>query len=129
MNYCKVTIGGRIAKDLELKATNSGTSVLAFPVAVTKKRKDKNATTDFFDCVAWSQTAEFIKKYFRKGSNILIDGELQTRAYTDREGKTRKVVEVVVSNAEFVDPPKAELNDPDAYNDVNAPEENETLPF
>ena len=94
MNYCKTMLGGRIAKDLELKYTTSGTAVLTFPVAVARKRKDKNATTDFYDCVAWSQTAEFIAKYFRKGSTIFVEGELQT---------------------------------PDV--EMNAPEENETLPF
>lgn len=130
MNYCKTFLGGRIAKDLELKYTTSGTAVLTFPVAVSIKRKDQNATTDFFDCVAWSQTAEFIAKYFRKGSSIFIEGRLQTRTYTDKDGKNRKVVEVVVEKAEFVDKPSAELQTPDEERDnPNAPENNEALPF
>ena len=125
MNYNKSIIGGRIAKDLELKTTTSGNSVLSFPVAVATNLKDKNESTDFFDCVAWSQTAEFIAKYFKKGSTILVEGHLKTRAYTDKDGKNRKVVEIIVDKAEFVDKATADLTEPEEAAD----DFEEKLPF
>ncbi|MBR2587447.1 single-stranded DNA-binding protein [Candidatus Saccharibacteria bacterium] len=130
MNYNKTIIGGRIAKDLELKTTTSGNAVLTFPVAVATKHKDKNESTDFFDCVAWGQTAEFIAKYFKKGSTILVEGALHTRTYTDRDGKNRKVTEINVEKVEFVDPPKAELTEPVAIPEDQFKQlEDEKLPF
>ena len=125
MNFNKTFIGGRIAKDLELKTTTSGNAVLSFPVAVATKLKDKNESTDFFDCVAWSQTAEFIAKYFKKGSTILVEGHLKTRAYTDKDGKNRKVVEIIVDKAEFVDKATADLTEPEPEED----DFEEKLPF
>jgi single-strand DNA-binding protein len=94
---------GRLTADVELKTTPSGVSVCSFSLAVDRKYQPQGEerATDFIDCVAWRNTAEFISKYFNKGSMIGIEGEIQTRTYTDKEGKKRKVTEVIVNNASF----------------------------
>jgi single-strand DNA-binding protein len=94
---------GRLTADVELKTTPSGVSVCSFSLAVDRKYQPQGEerATDFIDCVAWRKTAEFISKYFNKGSMIGIEGEIQTRTYTDKEGKKRKVTEVIVNNASF----------------------------
>lgn len=101
--YNKVILMGRITKDLELKTTLSGVSVLSFSIAVERsfKSKDGERVTDFFDCVAWRQTAEFISRFFAKGRAILVEGELQTRSYQDKNNVTRYVTEISVANASF----------------------------
>ena len=98
-----VHIMGRITRDLELRHTQSGTAVCQFCVAVTRNFKDANGEyqSDFIDCVAWRNSAEFITKYFRKGAMIALDGELQTRNYTDKDGNKRKATELLVSSAAF----------------------------
>lgn len=98
-----VHIMGRITRDLELRHTQSGTAVCQFCVAVTRSFKDANGEyqSDFIDCVAWRNSAEFITKYFSKGAMIALDGELQTRNYTDKDGNKRKTTELLVSSAAF----------------------------
>lgn len=98
-----VHIMGRITRDLELRYTQSGTAVCPFCVAVTRSFKDANGEyqSDFIDCVAWRNSAEFITKYFSKGALIALDGELQTRNYTDKDGNKRKATELLVSSAAF----------------------------
>jgi single-strand DNA-binding protein len=98
-----VHIMGRITRDLELRHTQSGTAVCQFCVAVTRSFKDANGEyqSDFIDCVAWRNSAEFITKYFSKGAMIALDGELQTRNYTDKDGNKRKATELLVSGAAF----------------------------
>lgn len=100
-NFNKVIIGGRLTADVELKQTQSGISVTAFSIAVN--RKGKEAQTDFIDVVAWRQTAEFISKYFKKGSSICIVGTLQKREWTDNKGQKRYATEVIAEEASFVD--------------------------
>lgn len=100
-----VSISGRVTRDLELRKTQSGTSVCSFSVAVDRPRVQD--TTDFFDCVAWRNNAEFACKYFRKGDPIELTGVLTTREYEDREGKKRKAVEIVCDNISF---PKQKKN-------------------
>lgn len=104
-NLNKVVLGGRITHDLELKATQSGLSVCTFTIAVNRKTSSANGDkhVDFINCVAWRQTAEFICKYFRKGSSICIVGNIQTRSYDDRNGQKRVATEVIVDEANFVD--------------------------
>lgn len=92
----RITLLGRMVAEPELKQTPAGVSVLTFTLAV---RRDKD-NTDFIDCVAWRQTAEFIEKYFRKGSAIAVDGSLRTRLY-EKDGQKRKVVEVNIERAYF----------------------------
>ena len=98
-----VHIMGRITRDLELRHTQSGTAVCQFCVAVTRSFKDSNGEyqSDFIDCVAWRNSAEFVTKYFSKGALIALDGELQTRNYTDKDGNKRKATELLVSSAAF----------------------------
>lgn len=100
-NFNKVIIGGRLTTDAELKQTPSGVSVTAFSIAVNRKGADNK--TDFIDVVAWRQTAEFICKYFKKGSSICIVGNLQKREWTDNKGNKRYATEVIAEEACFVD--------------------------
>lgn len=98
-----VTLMGRLTTDPELKQTTSGTSVTSFCIAVDRKyqAQGQEKKTDFIDIVAWRNTAEFVYKYFRKGSLIGIEGEIQTRTYTDQEGKNRKITEILANNVSF----------------------------
>jgi single-strand DNA-binding protein len=90
---------GRIANDLEIKTTQSGTSVLTFRLAVDRSYKDAdgNRDTDFFNFVAWRSNADFIAKFFDKGRLILLDAEAQNRTYTDKNGTERLVTEFLVN--------------------------------
>ena len=99
----RIVLTGRIAKDLELKTTNSGTAVLSFSIAVQRRFKNSEGKydADFFNCTAWRQTAEFISKHFIKGSMIAIEGTLQNRSYTAQDNSKRTVTEIMVENAEF----------------------------
>ena len=98
-----VCLMGRLTTDPELKTTANGNSVTSFTLAVdrayTPKGEDKK--TDFIDCVAWQNTAEFITRYFRKGQRMSVKGELNKRTYTASDGGQRSVYEVKVDNAYF----------------------------
>lgn len=96
-----VVLMGRIVNDLELKTTQSGLSVVNFRIAVDRKYSKGEKQTDFFDIVAWRTQAEFICRYFRKGSLIALEGELQTRSYQTKDGANRTVTEVLVNNVSF----------------------------
>lgn len=100
-NINKVILGGRLTADIELKATPNGVAVAQFNIATNRRGKD--AQTDFITCVAWRQTAEFVSKYFSKGSSICVVGELQQRSWEDKNGGKRYATEVIVSEALFVD--------------------------
>ncbi|MCD7822170.1 MAG: single-stranded DNA-binding protein [Clostridiales bacterium] len=100
----RVVLQGRLVADPELRHTQNGTAVASFRIACDRgyKSKDPNAqSADFINIVAWRQTAEFISRYFTKGSMILIDGRLQVREYTDNAGNRRSVAEVVADNVNF----------------------------
>lgn len=101
--FNKSILMGRICNDLELKTTQNGIAVLSFRLAVDRnyQTKGEEKKTDFFNIVAWRTTAEFISNYFSKGKMILVDGELQTRQYTDKNGSTQNVVELIVASAHF----------------------------
>lgn len=101
MNICALT--GRFTTDPELKNTQSGVSVTSFCLAVDRKYQPQGEEkkADFIDCVAWRNTADFICKYFNKGSMIGIEGEIQTRNFEDKNGNKRKATEIVVSNVSF----------------------------
>ena len=104
LNFNRVILGGRLTADPEVKMTQSGTPVLSFTVAVNRpKTKEVDAQSDFISCVAWRERAEMIGKYFKKGSSILVEGELQTRKWQDNEGKSRVSTEVQVTRVFFVD--------------------------
>ncbi|MCQ2454762.1 MAG: single-stranded DNA-binding protein [Clostridia bacterium] len=99
-----VVLTGRLTADPELKTTPNGISVTSFSIAVGRRyRSGEETQTDFINIVAWRQTAEFITKYFKKGSMIGIEGSIQTRRYTDKNGANRTVFEVVANNVQFVE--------------------------
>ena len=103
-NFNKVILGGRMTTDAELKTTPSGVTVTTFSVAVNRKVvKDQEQKTDFINCVAWRTTAEFISRYFHKGSSICVVGSLYQRSWQDKDGNKRYTVEVIVDEAYFVD--------------------------
>ena len=84
------TIMGRLVRDPELRRTSSGTAVASFTLACDRDYSDKQSgerETDFIDCVAWRSTAEFAARYFTKGRMAIVDGRLQIRNWTDKEGK------------------------------------------
>lgn len=101
----KIFIMGRLTRDPELRTTNSGTSVASFSLAVDRNYKgaDGEKETDFIDCVAWRQTGEFAAKYFVKGRMAVVEGRLQIRPWTDKEGNNRRSAEVIVDNMYFGD--------------------------
>ena len=102
MSLNKVILMGRMVQDPELKQTQSGVSVVSFSIAVDRRRtKDEEKKADFISCVAWRTTAEFVAKYFTKGSMIAIVGELQTRTWEDNNKQKRYATEVVASEVSF----------------------------
>lgn len=98
-----VALMGRLTFEPELKFTPNGVQVISFQVACDRKyqSESQNRQADFIDCVAWRQTAEFISKYFHKGSMIAVEGTIQTSSYTDKNGNQRKQVEVLANNVSF----------------------------
>lgn len=106
--FNKAILMGRICHNLELKTIQSGISVLTFRIAVDRayQVKGEEKKTDFFNIVAWRSTAEFVSKYFSKGRMILVEGELQTRQYVDKNGVNQNIVELVASSVHFTGEPK-----------------------
>ena len=116
---------GRLTADPELRQTPNGVSVVSFSVAVDRNfgGRDGNRQTDFINCVAWRQTAEFIAKYFAKGRMIALEGSIQTRNYEDKSGNKRTAVEVVVDAAYFADSKPAGGVAPTAFTAAPSPAE------
>ncbi len=98
-----VAINGRLTADPELRTTGTGVQVCSFTVAVDRSfvRSGEERQADFIDVVAWRNNAEFICKYFHKGSMIAIDGSIQTRNFEDKNGNKRKATEIVANNISF----------------------------
>lgn len=98
-----VALMGRLTFEPELRTTPAGVSVIRFQIACDRnyQRAGAERQADFIDCVAWRQTAEFISRYFHKGSMIAVEGSIQTSNYTDKNGNSRKQVEVVANNVSF----------------------------
>lgn len=98
-----VALMGRLVADPQLRQNTTGKNVASFRIAVDRGRKDANGhnQADFFDIVAWDKSAEFICRYFQKGSMIAVEGRLQSRNYQDKSGNNRNAVEVVVNNVSF----------------------------
>ncbi|MEE0967870.1 MAG: single-stranded DNA-binding protein [Clostridia bacterium] len=95
---------GRLTSDVELKTTQNGVSVCSFSIAVDRKYKQgEEKQADFINIVAWRGTAEFVSKHFSKGSAIGIEGSIQTRKYTDKNGNNRTAFEIVANNVHFID--------------------------
>lgn len=109
---------GRLTRDPELRQTGTGVAVASFTVAWSEKYKD-NETKLFLNCTAWRGTGEFVSKYFRKGQEIAVEGQLSTREYTDKEGGKRSVIELTADKVHFCGSkqdsgPTAQLADPTA---------------
>ena len=101
-----ITLMGRMVADPELRRTGTGVAVASFRIAVDRDFAPKDGgerKADFINCVAWRQTGEFISKYFTKGRMIVVDGRLEMRDWTDRDGNKRTTAEVIVDNAYFGD--------------------------
>ena len=108
LNLNKVILCGRLTADPELRQTNSGIAVVRFTLAINRrmtKNPDgtQNQQADFITVVAWRERAEFISRYFRKGSALCITGSIQTSSWTDQQGQKRYATEVVADDAMFVD--------------------------
>ena len=120
LNLNKVVLAGRLTNDPELKQTATGVSVLSFTLAVNLRYASKNeqgesqTQADFISVVAWRNTAEFIARYFRKGSAICITGSIQTRSWQDQQGQRRYATEIVADEAMFVDS-RSESGSSDGY--------------
>lgn len=101
----KIFIMGRLTREPELRRTQGGNAVTSFALAVDRDFKSADGTkeTDFIDVVAWRSTAEFVSKYFSKGRMAIVDGRLQMRDWTDKEGNKRRSAEVVADNIYFGD--------------------------
>lgn len=100
----KVILVGRMTADPDVKQVREDTSVVRFSVAVSRPFENSNGerTADFINCVAWRAQADFVGRYFRKGSWIGVEGRLQNRKYDDQNGQTRSITEVVVEAVSFV---------------------------
>ena len=101
-----VAIMGRLVADPQLRQTTTGKNVASFRIACDRGRRDANGQNqaDFFDVVAWERSAEFVCRYFQKGSLIAVDGRLQSRQYQDKTGNNRQAVEIVAQNISFTGP-------------------------
>ena len=137
--YNKTIVMGRITADLELRQTPNGVPVTSFTVAVARQFTDKQTgerVTDFLDVVAWRNTAEFVCRYFSKGRPILIEGTIQTRTYTDKNGQNRRAWEIVADSAHFADSKQDGQTTPQAApapqgntDDFEEIEDDDILPF
>ena len=101
----KVILIGRLTRDPELMSTPQGISTCSFSLAVDRNYQNAGGErqTDFINCVAWRQTAEFLPKYFQKGNLICVEGSIQTRSWKDNDGNNRYATEVVVDRSYFVE--------------------------
>ena len=106
-SFNKVILMGNLTQDPELKQTATGVSVCSFTIAVNRrfgKNEQGQQTVDFFNIVAWRQTAEFVNRFFKKGNPILVCGQLQTRSWNDNQGQKRYVTEIIADEATFTTP-------------------------
>lgn len=102
----KIFVMGRMTRDPELRRTQTGTAVASFTLACERDVKDKatgERSTDFIDCVAWRQTGEFVSNYFSKGRMAVVEGRLQFREWTDKDGNKRRTAEIVADQVYFGD--------------------------
>ena len=119
MNYNRIILVGRLTRDPELRATPDGVSVVRFTLAVDRgMRAGEERQTDFFDIVAFRQLADNVANYVTKGRLVLVEGKLQTRSYTDREGNRRKAYEVIADTVRFLE--RIREGEPEADADMPA---------
>lgn len=107
-----ITAAGRLTKDPELRRTQNGVAVASFTIACDRDIKDAsgNKQTDFIDCVAWRNTAEFVDKYLTRGSMVIVSGRLQLREWTDKNGNKRRNAEILSESVYFGDSKRAVEN-------------------
>ncbi|CDR31345.1 Helix-destabilizing protein [Acholeplasma oculi] len=119
----RVVLIGRITKDVDARSTTSGISVVQFTVAVNRNFKSANGENeaDFVQCVAWRQTADFMKNYVRKGALLGVEGRIQTRNYEDTNGRTVYVTEVVADSVQLLESKDASTRR--GYEDTSSPSE------
>lgn len=121
----RILLMGRLTSDPELRRTGSGIAVTSFTIAVDRDiaAKGQEKETDFISCVAWRNTAEFVNSYFSKGRMIVVDGRLQIRKFTDKNGNNRTAAEVVADSVYFGDSKRDSDNSsaPASYGGYNAP--------
>lgn len=120
----KIVLMGRLTATPELRTTPNGTSVTSFTIAVQRDyaKAGEERVTDFIDIVAWRGTAEFVTKYFTKGSMIAVAGSLQTRSYVDKNGNNRKAFEVLAENVYFTGSKRdSSYGDDSSYSQSSAP--------
>lgn len=125
----QIVLMGRLTRDPELRRTQTGTAVASFTLAVDRdfgSRDGGEKQTDFIDCVAWRNTAEFVSKYFSKGRMAIVSGRLQIRDWTDQNGVKRRNAEVVVENMYFGDSKRDGISDNEAAGYLEVEDE---LPF
>lgn len=117
-----IVLMGRLTRDPELRRTGSGTAVTSFSLAVDRDFKTQGGEkeTDFIDIVAWRATAEFVSKYFKKGRMAIVEGRLQLRDWTDKDGNKRRSAEVVADNVYFGDSKRGESADVAPDNSIPA---------
>lgn len=137
----KIFIMGRLTADPEMRRTQSGTAVASFTLAVDRDFKDKNTgekQTDFINCVAWKHTGEFVSRYFTKGRMAVVEGRLQIRDWTDKEGNKRRTAEIVCDQVYFGDSKKEDGGNSGGFNQYLAqnhvqfaelPDDDGELPF
>ena len=130
----QVSIMGRLTRDPELRYTQSNTPVASFTIAVDRdfaNRESGERATDFIDCVAWRSTAEFISKYFAKGSLAVVTGRLQIRDWVDKEGNKRRNAEVIVDNIYFGESKRRDSESASSFSDYSsqAPSSLDSNPF
>jgi single-strand DNA-binding protein len=134
----RVILIGRLTHDPEIRTTNSGKSVVDFQIAVQKRIKptDGSSDADFFRVTAWGQTAEFVSNYLSKGRLVAVEGRLQSRKFTTSDGQNREVVEVVADSVQGLDRPREDGGSAPAGGggqrkpvSVSAPGEQEYDPF
>lgn len=122
----KIIIMGRLTRDPELRQTGSGINVASFSIAVDRDIKNKETgekATDFIDIVAWRGTADFVSRYFTKGRMAVVEGRLQIRDWTDKEGNKRRAAEIVADNVYFGDSKKdSAASSSDTYSPKDLPE-------
>lgn len=109
MSLNRVILIGRLVRDPELRTTNTGKSVCEFSIAVDKRIKPQDPsqpTADFFRVKAWDRTADFVSNYLSKGRLVAVDGRIETRKFTDKDGNNREVVEIVAENVQGLDRPR-----------------------
>lgn len=125
---------GRLTSDPELRYTPNDTAVTSFTLAVERSyiKSGTDRQVDFIDVVVWRQTAEFVCKYFHKGQLAAVQGSIQTRSYTDKDGNKRKAFEIVADSVHFAEPKKDKSNEPvtapknDGFEEINSDDD---LPF